>query len=124
MKRFKTTEEVKIPEKLVDQVIGQDKAVNIIKKAARQHRNVMLIGEPGTGKTLLAQAIAEQLPITDLEDVLVYKNVNDENDPIIKSVKTYPKMEAGKPLGDGQGRLLVQGERMKNRMDMGKGREA
>lgn len=122
MKRFKTTEEVKIPEKLVDQVIGQDKAVNIIKKAARQHRNVMLIGEPGTGKTLLAQAIAEQLPITDLEDVLVYKNVNDENHPIIKSVKTYPKMEAGKPLGDGQGRLLVQGERMKNRMDMGKGK--
>ena len=91
MKRFKTTEEVKIPEKLVDQVIGQDKAVNIIKKAARQHRNVMLIGEPGTGKTLLAQAIAEQLPITDLEDVLVYKNVNDENHPMIKSVKTYPK---------------------------------
>ena len=42
MKRFKTTDEVKIPEKLVDQVIGQEKAVNIIKKAARQHRNVVL----------------------------------------------------------------------------------
>ncbi len=122
MKRFKTTDEVKIPEKLVDQVIGQEKAVNIIKKAARQHRNVMLIGQPGTGKTLIAQAIAELLPVTDLEDVLVYRNANDENHPVIKSLKTYPKIEEGKPLGDGQGRMLIQREKMKNRMDVGKGK--
>ncbi|MEM3839362.1 MAG: ATP-dependent protease LonB [Candidatus Micrarchaeaceae archaeon] len=123
MKRFKTTAEIKIPEKLVDQVIGQDNAVEIIKKAAKQHRNCLLIGEPGVGKTMLAQAMAELMPAADLEDVLVYKNVNDENKPIVKSVKTYPNpIEPGKQPGDGQGRQIVQREKLKNRLDYGKGR--
>ncbi len=116
--KFKTTAEIKIPEKLIDQVIGQKGAVDIIKKAAKQRRNVLLVGTPGTGKTMMAQAMAELLPGTELEDVLVYRNLNDENMPLIKAVKTYPTEEEQKKHGDGQGRQILQKERMANRMNL------
>ena len=48
--KFKSTADVSVPEKMIDQIIGQDRAVDIVKKAAKQKRNVLLIGPPGTGK--------------------------------------------------------------------------
>jgi len=84
--KFETTDQVKIPPSLADQVIGQEDAVYVIKKAAEQKRHVLLIGEPGTGKSMLASAMVDYLPKGELEDIIAYPNPEDPNEPIIKVV--------------------------------------
>lgn len=81
---FASTADIKIPEKLAEQVIGQDAAVEVVKKAAEQKRHVMLIGEPGTGKSMLAKSMTEYLPKSELQDVVAYHNPDDSNEPRIR----------------------------------------
>jgi Lon-like ATP-dependent protease len=79
--------DIDVPRRLIDQVIGQEHAVEVIRKAAVQRRHVMMIGTPGTGKSMLAKAMAELLPKEEMQDILVYPNVEDSNTPIIRTVK-------------------------------------
>ncbi|WP_224269925.1 ATP-dependent protease LonB [Haloprofundus salinisoli] len=81
-----TTEDIEVPDRLVDQVIGQEHARDVILKAAKQRRHVMMIGSPGTGKSMLAKAMSELLPKEELQDVLVYHNPDDGNEPKVRTV--------------------------------------
>mgnify|MGYP006281758841 CR=1 len=94
--KFKNTSELKVSKKIIEQVIGQEDASNIITKAAKQRRHVLLIGEPGTGKSMLGMALAEMLPKEKLVDILSFADPHDENKPIIRTVAA------------GKGRELVQ----------------
>jgi len=100
MTTMKSTKNISVPELMVEQVIGQEEAVRIIKKAALQRRHVLLIGDPGTGKSMLGLALAELLPKSDLKDTMALPNPNDENNPLIKVVP------AGKGREEAQSSML------------------
>ncbi len=99
-----STKDIEVPKKLIEQVIGQEHAVEVVKKAANQRRHVMMLGTPGTGKSMLAKAMAELLPKEELQDVLIYHNPDDSNNPKIrivpagkgKEISDAHKMEAQK----------------------------
>jgi len=97
---FNTTADIEVPQRLIDQVIGQDEAVEIIKKAAVQKRHVILVGDPGTGKSMLAQSMVDFLPKEDLEDILVFPNEEDPNRPRVKTLPAGKGKELVKQMQD------------------------
>jgi Lon-like ATP-dependent protease len=99
-RHFETTADIEIPKQLVSQVIGQDEAVTIIRKAAEQKRHVILIGDPGTGKSMLARSMTDFLPKGELQDVIAYNNPDDSNEPKIRI------------LPAGKGKEIVQAQKL------------
>ncbi|HLC78799.1 MAG TPA: ATP-binding protein [archaeon] len=95
--KLSSTKEIDVPKMLLEQIVGQDKTVELIRKAAVQRRNVLLVGLPGTGKSMLAKAMSEIMPVQRLQDILIYPNEEDLNNPLVKVAKA----------GDGQ-RVLEQ----------------
>ena len=80
---YETSGDIDVPDRIIDQIIGQEEATETVKKAAKQRRNVLLIGEPGIGKSMLAKGMAELLPPEELQDVIVYPNAEDNHNPLI-----------------------------------------
>jgi len=103
-----STADIEVPDRLVDQVIGQDHARDIVRKAAKQRRHVMMIGTPGTGKSMLAKAMSELLPKEEMQDVLVYHNPDDGNNPKVRTV----------PAGKGEQIIEAHKEEARKRNQM------
>jgi len=111
-KSFETTADVEIPKQLVDQVIGQDVAVQVIRKAAEQKRHMILIGDPGTGKSMLAGSMVDFLGHEELQDVIAYHNPDDPNEPKIRVIPAGK----GKEIVGAQKRAAAQRREQKNSM--------
>ena len=103
---FGDTSEVPIPSSLIDQIIGQDHAVEVVRLAASQRRFILIAGEPGTGKSLLGQAASEIMKSHDLVDVIAYENKENRNMPLIRLAKA------------GQSQTIVENEMIRQKRSL------
>ena len=94
LKDIETTEDILIPKDPLDRVIGHDDVLEFVKIAAKQRRNLLLVGPPGIGKSLIAQAISFHLGKPN-EEIYVVHNPERPERPFVE-VKTRNEMETEK----------------------------
>jgi ATP-dependent Lon protease len=100
---IESTKDIPIPKDPLARVIGQDEAVELARIIAMQHRHLLLVGPPGTGKSMIAQALSLHLP-KPTEEIRVVHNPENPERPLIeckKSDEVY-KERASKEFADGE----------------------
>ena len=80
---LETTADILIPDDPMKRVIGQEEAVKLARVAARQRRHLLLVGPPGTGKSMIAQALSLHLPAVTEEIRIVHNPENPER-PLVE----------------------------------------
>ncbi len=105
MKDFETTEEIEIPKDPLDRVIGQDEGVKIAKTAAYQRRNLLLVGPPGTGKSMIAQALALHLKLPT-EEIRVVHNPQNPERPLVEVKNSEEVERENRELQSAQGEII------------------
>lgn len=82
---FEDTSEIKVPDDPIEKVIFQSKAKNSIRKIAQNKGHMLMVGRPGTGKSLLANMFQEVLDaslgdyIRPKEAIVAYPGKDDNH---------------------------------------------
>lgn len=104
-----TTEDVKIPENPLDRVIGQKEAVNIARISAKQRRHLLLVGPPGVGKSMIAQAISFLIEKPETE-IRVIHNPRYPERPFIEIKKRQEVEQESEEMSGAEGYLMDPSE--------------
>ncbi len=101
-----TTSDIRIPSDPLQRVIGQEKAVEIARVAAFQHRHLLLVGPPGIGKSMTAQALALHLerPRTEIRIVHNPENPERPSVEVVPRDEVYHERETARSV---EGELIV-----------------
>jgi predicted ATP-dependent protease len=96
LSEIETTKDIRIPKDILDQVIGQPKAVRKVRLAIKQRRHLLLVGPPGVGKSMLAQGLAVHLA-KPTEQVNVVHNPANMQKPFVEVVKSQNTVKLVEP---------------------------
>ena len=104
-----TTSDIPIPSDPLQRVIGQERAVEIARIAAYQHRHLLLVGPPGIGKSMTAQALALHLDRPATEIRVVHNPENPER-PSIEVVRREEVVREREAARSTEGELILPTE--------------
>ena len=100
-----STAEIEIPANPLDRVLGQEEAIELAKIAARQRRHLLLVGPPGTGKSMIARAISMQLPKPKTE-IRVANNPENPERPFLQVVEEERVLKENEYRSSAAGKLI------------------
>jgi ATP-dependent Lon protease len=105
LKDIESTAQVAIPTDPLERVIGQEEAVDVAKIAATQRRHLLLVGPPGIGKSMIAQALSLYLPIPASEIQIVHNPENPQR-PFVETKDREEVQRTRKQLETAEGELI------------------
>lgn len=109
---FEDTSQISVPKDPIEQVVFQDKAKGAIRKIAQNKGHILMVGRPGTGKSMLANMFNEVLDksigdyLRPKESIVAYpgkdknniriayehpENIDDQISETIKAIKSAEK---------------------------------
>ena len=100
-----TTADILIPDDPLKRVIGQDESVRLARIAASQRRHFLLVGPPGTGKSMIAQALSLHLPAVTEEIRIVHNPENPER-PLVEVKQRDEVLAERSRLAGAEGDLI------------------
>ncbi len=100
-----STADVAIPSDPLERVVGQEEAVEVAKLAASQRRHLLLVGPPGIGKSMIAQALSLYLPIPETEIQVVHNPENPQR-PFIETKDREEVLRSLKKQETAEGELI------------------
>lgn len=109
IKGLKSTKDVLIPSNPLDRVLGQEEAIELAKIAAVQRRHLLLVGPPGTGKSMIARALSMNLP-RPKQEIRVVKNPENSERPFLEILNEEQVIDEDGIRAESVGKLLTPEE--------------
>ncbi|MEE9236364.1 MAG: ATP-binding protein [Thermoplasmata archaeon] len=102
---LETTGDVLIPADPLGRVVGQEEGVRLARIAATQRRHFLLVGPPGTGKSMIAQALSLHLPPPE-EEIRVVHNPENPERPMVEVRRREDVIEEVAEMKGAEGELI------------------